>query len=137
MINKTTIDIEVRYAESDQMGVVHHGVYPQYFEVGRVHWLQQYNLHYHKLEQDGIMLPVYDLQIKYLKSAKFGDTLTVNTYLKELPNVKMQFIYEIFNQNDEKICIGHTTLVFVDEQNRRPMKCPNFILKLIQEKAGD
>lgn len=137
MINKTTIDIEVRYAESDQMGVVHHGVYPQYFEAGRVHWLQQYNLHYHKLEQDGIMLPVYDLQIKYLKSAKFGDTLTVNTYLKELPNVKMQFIYEIFNQNNEKICIGYTTLVFVDEQNRRPMKCPNFILKLIQEKVGD
>lgn len=132
MINKTSTQIEVRYAESDQMGVVHHGIYPQYFEVGRVHWLQQYQLHYHKLEEDGIMLPVYDLSIKYLKSAKFGDVLTVHTYLKELPNVKMKFYYEIFNKQNEKICQGSTTLVFVDAHTRRPMRCPAFITKLIE-----
>lgn len=135
MRNKTSTKIEVRYAESDQMGVVHHGVYPQYFEVGRVHWLQQYNLHYHKLEEDGIMLPVYDLNIKYLKSAKFGDVLTVHTYLKEIPVVKMKFYYEIFNQDAEKICEGNTTLVFVNPTTRRPIKCPNFIVDLIKSQV--
>lgn len=131
MINTTTITIEVRYAESDQMGVVHHGVYPQYFEVGRVHWLQQYQLHYHQLEADGIMLPVYDLNIKYLKPARFGDILTVKTYLKEMPCVKMVFYYEIFNTLGEKICEGSTILVFVNALTRKPMKCPAFITKLI------
>lgn len=132
MINKTCIDINVRYSESDQMGVVHHGVYPQYFEVGRVHWLQQYQLHYHKLEEDGIMLPVYDLNIKYLKSAKFGDVLTIHTFLSEMPDVKMKFYYEIFNSLNEKICSGNTTLVFVDASTRKPKRCPDFITKLIK-----
>lgn len=132
MFNKTNITIEVRYAESDQMGVVHHGVYPQYFEVGRVNWLQQYNLHYHKLEENGVMLPVYELNIKYLKSAKFGDLLTVHTFLKERPSVKMKFYYEIFNAKLEKICEGNTTLVFVDALTRKPMKCPTYIADLIQ-----
>jgi acyl-CoA thioester hydrolase len=132
MINQTSIKIEVRYAESDQMGVVHHGVYPQYFEVGRVHWLQQYKLHYHKLEEDGVMLPVYDLNIKYLMSAKFGETLTIKTFIKEMPGVKMKFYYEIENETSEKICEGNTTLVFVDANTRRPIKCPEYITNLIK-----
>lgn len=123
-------EIEVRYAETDQMGVVHHGVYPQYLELGRVSWLHQFGLHYQKMEDQGILLPVYNLQISYLASAKFGDVLEVETQLKEQPKVRITFLYKIFNKQNKQLLIeASTTLVFVDAKSKKPMRCPAFLLK--------
>lgn len=127
-ISKT--EIEVRYAESDQMGVVHHGVYPQYLELGRVAWLDQFGLHYQKMEEQGIMLPVYNLQITYIASAKFGDTVEVETKLRDKPGVRIIFDYIIVDKLSKKLLVkASTTLVFVDAKTNRPMRCPAFLLE--------
>lgn len=127
-ISKT--EIEVRYAETDQMGVVHHGVYPQYLELGRVSWLDQFGLHYQKMEEQGILLPVYNLQIAYLASAKFGDVLEVETQLLEKPKARITFIYKIYHKLDRKLLAeASTTLVFVDGNTKKPMRCPAFLLQ--------
>ena len=65
--------VKVRYAETDQMGVVHHGNYAQYFEMGRIEWLRKLGVSYKKMEETGIMLPVINLNINYLKPAKYDD----------------------------------------------------------------
>lgn len=122
--------IEVRYAETDQMGVVHHGVYPQYFEIGRVAWLNQFGLHYQKMEEQGIFLPVYHLDIRYKSSAKFGDVLKVETQLLNQPDTRIQFGYKIYNSANLKLLTeGSTTLIFVDGKKNRPMRCPDFLLE--------
>ena len=129
MTKLTKTKIEVRYAETDQMGVVHHGIYPQYLELGRLDWLNQFGLHYQKMEEQGVMLPVYNLQISYLASAKFGDTIKVETLLKEKPNVRIIFTYKIYNLETKQLLVeATTTLVFVDSKTRRPMRCPSFLL---------
>lgn len=126
----STTEIEVRYAETDQMGVVHHGVYPQYLELGRLSWLNLFGLHYQKMEDQGILLPVYNLQISYLASAKFGDVLEVVTQLKEQPKVRICFQYQVYNKENKQLLIeASTTLVFVDAKTKKPMRCPSFLLK--------
>ena len=117
--------IKVRYVESDQMGVVHHSNYPIFFEEARVHWLENFDLAYHKLEKDGLMLPIYDLQLKYHAPAYFGDTLTVEVILSNLRSVKLKFDYRIFNENQKLITTGSTVLVFMNAASRKPIRCPD------------
>lgn len=121
--------IRVRYGETDKMGYVYYGVYPLYFEVGRTELMREFNFPYSKIEEMGIMLPVLSLDIKYFKPAKYDDLLTVKTVLKELPLARITFYYQIFNQNNELLNEGTTTLVFVDEKTRRPKKAPEDLLK--------
>ncbi|WP_072554434.1 acyl-CoA thioesterase [Tenacibaculum todarodis] len=121
----------VRYAETDQMGVVYHGNYAQYFELGRTEWLRSLNITYKKMEENGIMLPVISLACNFKKSALYDDVLTVKTSLKKTPTVKIEFNYEITNQNNELICTGNTVLAFIDMKKNRPTRCPNYILELL------
>ena len=130
MKNISKTDIEVRYAETDQMGVVHHGVYPQYLELGRTTWLNQFGMHYQKMEDQGIMLPVYNMQISYVASAKYGDILEVQTQILEEPKVRIAFLYKIYNkENKQLLAEAITTLVFVNAKTKKPMRCPSFLLK--------
>ena len=85
--------VKVRYAETDQMGVVHHGNYPQYLEIARLEWLSTLGISYKNMEEEGIMLPVYELNLKYIKPVTFDENLTIETRLHELPNVKIIFDY--------------------------------------------
>ena len=127
----TSSSIEVRYAETDQMGVVHHANYPIYFEQARVDWLRIMGMHYQEMEDKGIMLPLSKLTIDYKKPARFGDILSVKTILNTLPSASIIFDYEIRNQNDEILTLGQTVLVFVDHKTRRPFRCPQSIMDLI------
>lgn len=127
----TTSSIEVRYAETDQMGVVHHAVYPIYFEQARVDWLRTMGMHYQKMEDSGVMLPLNRLTIDYKKPAKFGDILKVKTSLSFLPKATITFDYEIKNQKEEVLTLGQTVLVFVNRSSGRPMRCPEHIMELI------
>lgn len=80
--------IRVRYSETDQMGYVYYGNYAQYLEVGRVEWLRNLGISYKSLEEMGIMMPVINLQLTYLKPAKYDDLLSLNTCLTKKPGVK-------------------------------------------------
>jgi acyl-CoA thioester hydrolase len=127
------IAVRVRYAETDQMGVVYHGNYAQYFEMGRVEWLRNIGISYRWMEENGIMLPVVSLSMNYKKPARYDDNLLVKTIFKKLSTVKIEFDYEIYNEQNELLTIGNSILVFVDMKTGRPTAPPNYILELIEK----
>ena len=122
-------NIRVRYGETDQMGVVYHGNYATFFEVARTEWLRALGVTYKDMENSGIMLPVISLSFNFIKSAKYDDILTVSVFLKKKPLVKIDFDYEIINQNKEKISTGNSVLAFMDMKTNKPTKCPDYILE--------
>ncbi|WP_316803296.1 thioesterase family protein [Pedobacter nototheniae] len=121
--------VKVRYAETDQMGVVHHANYALYYEIARTECFEACSgITYASMEADGIMLPILELQCKYLKPALYNQVLTVKSIVKELPSVRLKVDYEIYNEENQLINIGHTTLVFVDKETRKPCHPPqNFM----------
>lgn len=126
--NIAEIKFRVRYGETDQMGVVYHGNYAQYFEMGRTDWLREMGFSYRLMEESGIILPVVSISINYKKSARYDDLITVKTKLVKLPTAKIDFEYEIVNENGDILTTGNTTLVFVDAHTNRPTRCPKYIL---------
>nr|WP_315137770.1 thioesterase family protein [uncultured Capnocytophaga sp.] len=129
--------LRTRYAETDQMGVVYYGNYPQYLELGRVEWLRSIGFTYKAMEEEGVMMPVVSLQIQYKKPALYDELITIRTKLKELPSTKIEFDYEILNERGELLSTANTILVFVDAKTFRPVRCPEKVLKLIEEKMRD
>ncbi len=126
-----TTKIRVRYGETDQMGVVYHGNYAQYYEVGRLEMLRSLGLLYTDMEKSGIMMPVIEIKCKYIKPALYDEEITVKTTINILPAVRVYFEYELYNQNQELINLGATTLVFVSMETRKPTQPPtNFIQKI-------
>jgi len=124
--------VRVRYGETDKMGYCYYGVYAQYFEIGRTELMRKFGLTYKEIEDKGIMLPVLTLNIKYIKPAFYDDELIIKTFLTKLPSVRIEFLYEIYNQNNELLNTGDTTLVFIDSNTRKPMKAPSeFLEKLM------
>ena len=126
--------LRTRYAETDQMGVVYYGNYPQYLELGRVEWLRSIGFTYKAMEEEGVMMPVVSLQIQYKKPALYDELITIRTKLKELPSTKIEFDYEILNERGELLSTANTILVFVDAKTFRPVRCPEKVLKLNEEK---
>jgi acyl-CoA thioester hydrolase len=111
------------------MGVVYHGNYAQFFEMGRIDWLRSLGISYKSMEENNVMLPVISLQCNFKKSAEFDDEITVKTILKKTPAVKIEFDYEITNQNNELLTTGNTVLAFINMETNKPMRCPDYILE--------
>jgi len=126
-----TYQVRVRYAETDQMGVVYHGNYAQYFEMGRVEWLRNMGVSYKWMEANGVMLPVVTLTMNYKKPARYDDLLTVKTIFKSQTSVKIEFDYEIYNEANELLTTGYSMLVFVDMKTGRPMTPPIYVAEKI------
>jgi len=125
------LQIRVRYGETDQMGYVYYGNYAQYFEMGRVEWLRNLGVSYKRMEDSGIMLPVLNLNIDYKKPAKYDDLLTLKTTLLTKPSVRIEFGFELYNENQELLTKGYTSLVFIDMKKNKPTKAPDYILEKI------
>ena len=132
MLITSETGLRVRYSETDQMGIVHHGNYAQYLELARIDWLSRLGISYKSMEENGIMLPVFTLDFKFKKSAFFDDELIVKTHLRKIPTVKIVFDYEIYNQHQELLTTASSTLVFVDAATRKPIPCPSFLLEKIK-----
>lgn len=124
--------IRIRYGETDQMGVVHHGNYPSFLEMGRIEWLRSLGISYKQMELDGIMLPVISLALNFKMSACYDDIITVKTTLKKMPTVKIEFEYEIINEVGEVLTTANTVLAFINMETKRPTRCPQFILDKLQ-----
>lgn len=124
--------IRVRYGESDRMGYAYYGNYPLYYEVGRTEMLRSLGLSYKDMEDEGIILPVINLQSNYLAPALYDDLLTIKTSLNELPTVRIRFEYEIYNDRNEKLNYGETTLVFTDAKSRKPRRPPEYFVKKVE-----
>jgi len=114
--------VVVRYAETDMMGVVYHGNYLPWFEVGRTTLLKELGLPYRQLEADGYRLPVLEVSAKYLRPAVYDDTLTIVTFLRERPVLRIRLDYEV-RRGDELLATGHTLHAFIDREGR-PVRPP-------------
>lgn len=123
--------LRVRYAETDKMGYVYYGAYAQYLEVGRVEALRSLGISYRGLEDQGVMLPVHDLSVKYHRPARYDDLLSVRTTILQVPGVRIQFSYVVHNEAGELISEASTTLVFVDAATMRPRRAPQKLIDLL------
>jgi acyl-CoA thioester hydrolase len=130
-MNYHQTQFRVRYSETDQMRVVYHGNYAQYFEVGRVEWLRNKGVSYKWMEENGIMLPVVSLTMNYKKPARYDELLTLKTILINQTTVKIEFAYELFNEVGELLTTGNSILVFVDMKTGRPIAPPAYIFELL------
>jgi acyl-CoA thioester hydrolase len=114
--------ITVRYAETDMMGIVYHGSYLPWFEVGRTTLLKERGLPYRELEAQGYYLPVIELGTKFFKPALYDDVVTIITRLKERPALRIHLEYEV-RRGDELLVTGFTTHVFINKKGE-PVRPP-------------
>jgi len=124
-------EIEVRFYETDQMGVVHHSNYIRYFEVARTLSMKKAGIPYDEMERKGIMMPIVSVSCDYKRPTLFGDVIRVTTILEQLPSVKIFFKYEIHNQKEELLATGTTVLAFIDAVTKRPMRAPKYLLDIL------
>ena len=129
----TTHSIRVRYGETDPMKYVYYGNYAEYFEVARVELFRTLGISYDEIERRGIFLPVSEYKIKYLKPGLYDQLLEIHTYIKKIPAVKIEFEYEIYNEDKVKITEASTTLFFLDAETNKIVRCPDFLLDLINK----
>lgn len=119
--------IRVRYSETDQMGYVYHGNFAQYFEVARTESLRAMGFTYKGMEENGVMMPVIQMESKFIKPAKYDDLLTIKTIIRHKPSIRILFEYEIRNEEKTLLTTGSTTLVFVNRNNNKLTHCPDFL----------
>ncbi len=116
--------IRVRYADTDQMGYVYNGNYATYYEVGRTEALRSLGMTYKSMEEDGVMLPVLEMKSKFFKPVKYDELITLKVTIADKPGVRILFKYDIYNENNEHVHTGETTMVFVDMQKNKPCLPP-------------
>lgn len=117
--------IRVHYALTDQMGVVYHGRYAEFFEIGRTNSLRQLGFTYKDIEHSGIITPIVEMNMRFLKPARYDDLLTVKTILNEMPkDHRISFQGEIYNERNDKLCVSQITLYFVNANDMSRAQMP-------------
>jgi len=125
--------IRVSYSDTDQMGFVHHSNYLKYYETGRWNLFRQLGMPYKRIEQEGFLLPVVDVQIQYLKPAFYDEVLTIETSLIQFKGVKLAVGFKLFNEDHELINTATIILAFISKHSRKPCKPPTALVKLYKE----
>ena len=129
MATSTTI-VRVRYAETDQMGVVYYANYFVWFEVARAELLRNYGWTYREMEGIGVLLPVIDAHCEYLRPARYDDEMEIRTEALILSPVRMSFSYEVrATGRDGLVATGRTLHAAVD-RNGRPCRLPERIAEV-------
>ena len=126
------INIRVRYAETDKMGYVYYGNYATYYEVARVECLRKLGFSYKVLEEQGVMMPVVENKSKFIRPAKYDDLLTIKVMVEEMPERRITFKYELYNEREKLINLGETMLAFVNMKNGKPCEAPDSIITLLK-----
>jgi acyl-CoA thioester hydrolase len=125
--------IRVRYAETDQMRVVYHGNFAEYFESSRTESIRQLGLTYKELEAMGILMPVVELHCRFIRPAFYDDLLTVRTILKELPaGHRIEFHHEVLNEKDELLATGRVVLYFVKAKSMEKAVIPDAFVEKVK-----
>lgn len=126
--------IRIHYALTDQMGVVYHGHYAQFYEIGRTEALRSLGITYKDVEALGVIMPVVEIHTKFLRPAKYDDLVTVVTIVKEMPvHHKIIFYGDIFNEKTELLNSGTVTLFFMDAKTMRRCDMPEAIAEKVKE----
>lgn len=128
--------IRVWYKHTDQMGICHHSNFICYYEAARSEWMRAIGLPFSEVERRGIMMPILEVQSKYLRPAHYDELLTVRIMLKEPPTARITFYYEIYNEQEQLLNTGMTQLGFIHSDTRRPCRCPEWFAELLECKNG-
>lgn len=117
----------VRYAETDQMGVVHHSNYPVWFEAGRTDFIRKMGMPYSKIEENGAMLPLLELKCIFKGFARYEDEIVVKTYIKEHTGTRLLFHYEVCKADSDKVLTEGETLHVWTNNNLKPVNIKKFM----------
>ncbi|MDT0555173.1 acyl-CoA thioesterase [Patiriisocius hiemis] len=132
-MKENTTKLRIRYGETDQMGIVYYGNYAQFLEQGRTEWLRELGFSYKWMEANNIHLPVVNLNVNYKKPAYYDDVITITTNLKSVPTFKIEFYYEIHNEQNQLLVTASTDLVFIDSTTQKIRKAPDYLLNKLKE----
>jgi acyl-CoA thioester hydrolase len=124
----------VRYAETDMMGVVYHGSYLPWLEIGRTELLKEHGVPYRALEAEGFFLPVLEVGVRYLRPAKYDDTVVITTFLREKPTLRIRMDYEL-HRGDELLATANTLHAFIDRVGK-PVRPPAAFVQMMQRLFG-
>ena len=125
--------IRVRYGETDKMGYLYYGHYPEYFEVARTDLIRSLGISYKEIEDSGIIMPVKSLRVDYKSPAHYDDLLTIKAILNKLPEIKLDIDYEIHTEDKKLICKGNTVLAIVDATTHRLRRAPDYFLEALKK----
>lgn len=132
MIDYISKTFRVRYTETDQMGFAHHSHYLNYFEMARIEWFNSIGFSYAGLERQGIVMPVVSANINYKSPAYFDELLRIKLSIIQFPKATIEINYTIINESDREIAYGSTTLAFLNNETKRPIRCPQILLEIIE-----
>ncbi|MEO7924254.1 MAG: thioesterase family protein [Chitinophagaceae bacterium] len=125
--------IRVRYAETDQMGVVYHSNFFPYFESARAESIRELGFTYADMERMGVIMPVIDVHCRYLRPARYDDLLTIKTILKELPvHHKIEFFHEVYNEKKELLAEGKIILYFMEAKTMKRTTMPADLMEKVK-----
>lgn len=130
-----TVDLEVRYAETDQMGVVHHATYVIWFELARTRLCAASGFHYADVEKLGYLLMVTGVEVSYRKSAYYGETVQVACRLERLFSRGVHFAYEVHGR-EGLLATGSTRHVWVSKATGKPCRTPDVLKRPFEELAA-
>ena len=129
-MNYTTVEVRVRYSETDQMSFVHHSNYFKYFELARLEWLNFLGISYSQIEESGVLMPVFRASAEYIKPLFFDESFKITVSLMNPPKATLKFQYVVVNSKNIIVCKGETVLAFLSKKTMRPTRCP----KILNEK---
>ena len=118
--------ITVRYAETDQMGVVHHSNYAVWFEAGRTDFIKKMGMPYSKIEEQGAMLPLLELKCSFKGFARYEDELVVKTYIKEYTGTRLLFHYDVCKISNDKVITEGETLHVWTNSSLKPVNIKKY-----------
>lgn len=124
--------VRVRYAETDQMGVVYHSHFLPYFEVARAEMIREAGYSYKNMEANGVVMPVTEVNIRYLRPARYDDLLSLRSVIRELPEKRLIVETTVYNEAEERLVVGTVTLAFFDVRQKRTVPCPPDFLAILQ-----
>lgn len=124
-----TIQLRVRYHDCDPLGIVYHGHYAKFFEIGRTEAMRKHDFSYKKLEELGFAMPVVEMNVKYFRPARYDELMNIKTIIKDWPDKKIVFISEIYNQQEQLLTSSETTFVYVKKDSLRRCHIPEIVLE--------
>jgi len=111
------LEIQLRYSDTDQMGIIYHANYFSFFEQGRTKFLKDLGFDYYKVEEDGVIFPVREVSCTYLKAIRLKDKIYITTKIHKLTKIKITYYHEIYSLEGELKATGYTTVVSVDKES--------------------
>ncbi len=123
--------IRVRYGEVDQMGFLYHAHYVTYFDAARTEMIRHLGVSNYEVEQDGIMIPVLNVNIDYGKPAHYDDLLTIRVMIKDMPSVRATFHYEVYRE-DELLTTGSVTVGFMKSDTKKACRPPRKLFDIVK-----